>query len=202
MTPMAIEIRYPDLYWLADKDCFPELSDPDNECPSGKPKYSDKSWRKWGLIGEMVQAIGVKLMKGEFERKESESDIGIVVIDPTDFGQVDVEDIEIVESWFARSADCVLGDLEVKFGGVLRDFQAGGLKSGRRRLWNCWAVERKLLLPLQSEMLITASQGVGQEYRLSCCWAKGFLKVAPSVIIEKSPMYVEKLREYAVKCDV
>lgn len=183
----SVTVRYPQFYWLADKGCFPELTqDPDLADQLHSPRHPDKLRVNWGGVGAVVQDVGNRLVQGEYQSDPDEPDLAEV---PVDYGTLSDAEVAIVNRWFQHGV-CPCGD-------------PGSLENGRHRLWNCWSANPNLMLPVESSILcLTLEPPDSPVHGLLPCDALRKLRAVTPPVREGSSEYVRALTELSSRYSV
>lgn len=173
-----ISVRFPELYWLADKASFPELSeDPDVTDRLGAPRHRDKHCVDWAGVGAVAQDVGDCIVQGRYRVDSDDSDFGKVSVD---LGTLSDKEIEIVYRWFLHGV-CPCGDPD-------------NLENGRHRLWNCWSANQDLMLPVASSLLCATLESADSAvHELLPHDALTKLRAVTPAVRKRSPGYVDAL---------
>ena len=173
-----ISVRFPQLYWLADKASFPELSeDPDRADRLSADRHPDKHCVNWARVGAVVQDVGDRVVQGSYRVDSDDSDFGKVSVD---FGALSDTEVEIVHRWFQH--------------GVSPCGDPANLENGRHRLWNCWSANQDLMLPVESSLLcatLEPADSAVHEHLPHDALTK--LRAVTPAVRKRSPGYVDAL---------
>ena len=173
-----ISVRFPELYWLADKASFPELSeDPDITDRRGAPRHRDKHCVDWARVGAVVEDVGDRVVQGRYRVDSDDAEWGEVSVD---LGALSDTEVEIVHRWFLHGV-CPCGDPEY-------------LENGRHRLWNCWSANKYLMLPVESSLLgatLEPADSAVHEHLPHDALTK--LRAVTPAVRKRSPGYVDAL---------
>lgn len=173
-----ISVRFPQLYWLADKASFPELSeDPDDTDGRRAPRHPDKHCVDWTGVGAVVEDVGDRLVQGRYRVDSDNAEWGEVSVD---FGALSDTEVEIVCRWFMHAVG-PSGDPD-------------NLENGRHRLWNCWSANQDLMLPVESSLLcatLEPADSAVHEHLPHDALTK--LRAVTPAVRKRSPGYVDAL---------
>lgn len=183
----SIFVRFPQFYWLADPECFPELTqDPDQADQLDNPRHADKYIVDWAGVGAVVQDIGKRLVAGQY--REDHDDPEWAEITAT-YGNLSEAEKEIMNRWFQHGI-CPSGD-------------PGYLENGRHRLWNCWSANKNLMLPVESPFLCcTLEPDDSLVHDALPCEARAKLNAVSDAVRERSTAYVDRLIKLSSRCVV
>ena len=183
----SIFVRFPQFYWLADPECFPELTqDPDLADQLDSPRHADKHSVNWVGVGSIVQDIGNRLVTGEYREDPDDPDWAEVTVT---CGSLSEAEKEIVKRWFQHGV-CPSGDPPY-------------LENGRHRLWNCWSANKDLMLPVESPLLCaTLEPDDSPVHDVLPREARAKLNVVSDAVRDRNPAYVDRLIKLSSRCAV
>lgn len=165
--------------WLAKFGDIPGLVDPDE---GRRPRHKDSSDLNWKAIGDAVENAGRKLVTGSYYIDDDGDQV--MTIDLEQYGFTDIE-YRIVTGWLTAN-------------GPHGDPGIAGVSDGRHRLWNVWMQNPDAVLPIRSDILIYIDN-VEENRELAGTMSddvRKILKVAPQVVLDRSPQYRDTLNEW------